>query len=239
MPVTSGKTTTQSNSSSRTTSGSRETGNYNRLAASLNGTPPNATRGQSSSNSGSGLGLTVSKTMPGNTAYGPAGGMATSYGTRAPSSGNSRAAGQNVGPASSMAQSAQKSAKQYISPNATTVMAAPPSGPNYKKVPLADVAKRIATASKQFGKQFGKKPVKPGISDDMLPGSHLKPPTRSVTPLPITSVRPGGKANGPLGAGWQDRVPSGKAAGPLGSGWQERVPGGLPPPTGESYIKTK
>ncbi|MFM2004818.1 MAG: hypothetical protein RLZZ09_473 [Pseudomonadota bacterium] len=70
--------------SSGSTGGSSESGNYNRMSTSLNGTTPNQTRGQTSNSTGSSLGLTTGSTWYGNTAFGPAGGMATGYATKAP-----------------------------------------------------------------------------------------------------------------------------------------------------------
>lgn len=189
-------------------------------------------------NKGGGLGLTTGKTIHGNTAFGPAGGMAQGYATSkggtgmGPSNksfsnfknldgspmygnmGNRSVTARNANQANGMmnALSRAQAPRPKARPSATVVPAsAPPPKPRAKpKVGMGPKIPFDATLDKFKGWWHDK------IATGPIPTRPRPKPGAN---------RWGGKANGPLGEGWDEKAPGNrKRDHSLGAGWDERVP---------------
>jgi hypothetical protein len=156
--------------SSGSTGGSSESGNYNRMSTSLNGTTPNQTRGQTSNSTGSSLGLTTGSTWYGNTAFGPAGGMAAGYATKAPggrvdggsSSFGNPAAGGGFG---------QGTYSNFRDPSGGAMFSSGPGAPGGMGVNARNAiqAMMAARALQQRVRPAGGPMTQPGLLDPELP----------------------------------------------------------------------
>jgi hypothetical protein len=190
-----------------------------------------------------GLGITTGKTIHGNTAFGPAGGMAKGYATSKGGSGmgpsnksfsnfktldgnamygnmgNKSVTARNAGQANSMMSAlsrAKGTPKRSVTPTAST--AAPKPRP---KAPVKQVGLKVKAAIDQTLEKF-----KPWWNEKVTVGPV------PVRPRQRPANRWDGKKNGPLGKGWEERVGRGsanpwgtKGKGPLGSGAYDRISG--------------
>lgn len=223
--------------------------------------------------SNNGLGLTVNKVMPGNAAFGPAGGRAVGYATVSPGSSNSSVK-NNTGSSSYANPGAgngvgQNNYTTFRNPDGSAMFGNGPGAPGGAGVnarsglAAMQAAQKLSTPYRSTGGVGYKKPSPPAhvqkrtISkakklkapyDDTL--AKFKPWWKdpvTTGPIPVRpQVKPGpnqwgGKANGPLGSGWNDRVTGSKGNGPLGQGAYDRVPqmakGGVVP--GKSKPRSK
>lgn len=188
-------------------------------------------------NKGGGLGLTTGKTIHGNTAFGPAGGNAVGH---AMSKG-----GTGMGPSNKSFSNFKTPTGQASFPNmgdravtarnaqqARGMMSALSSAQGPKR-PGPKSANVVPTSAPPKARPKPKLGSMPKIPFDATLDKFKAWWNEKVTTGPVpTRPRPkpqaniwGGKANGPLGAGWDEKAPGNrKRDRSLGAGWDERVP---------------
>lgn len=148
---------------------------------------PNTDRG--GAGAGPGLGLTVGKTMYGNTAYGPAGGKATGYASVSPNSpntgtGNNRnTSGAGYGNPGAGGGFAQNNYSNFRSPNGSAMFGSGPGAPGGSGV-YANGGMRAAEIAKQLAAMARPAPARAPGRATTRPSVPVKPRLPGVPRFP-------------------------------------------------------
>jgi hypothetical protein len=230
MPVSTGKTTGTSASSGG--GGARNPGGASHSQASFAPRDPSGAgvdalslaggksggggAGQPMSNNNPnapGLGLTTGKTIPGNTAFGPAGGRATRYGMarpgdRLPAAPPARG-GTSLADAVSPPWAGAPAPAPGVPGNIVPVAGPPPGlsfNYNNRLPPGAYPGNYWGNPTSKRADQPGGRFTMPRYGDGTWTASGGWPGQDASNRMRGTMV----KSQGPLGSGWQDRVPEGR-----------------------------
>lgn len=179
-----------------------------------------------------GLGITTGKTIHGNTAFGPSGGMAKGYATSKGGSGMgpSNKSFSNFKTLDGKAMYGNMGNKSVTARNANQAndmmgaLSRAKGTPKRSVAPMGSTAApKPATPRRRSGLSFTFNQTPP---KGFYPGAYIQNPTDLPNSQPKRNRK--SKRDGVLGAGWNERIRTPKKEGPLGDRWDDRVP----PPKG-------